>query len=158
MLIYNTLTKKKETFIPVSPGNIKIYVCGPTVYDYFHIGNARSFIMADMIRRYFEYKSFNVTYVMNLTDIDDKIINKSKEEKIAFNKVADKYTAAFFEDIEKLKTQKGKIKNVWVLEVTDGKSTSSFYITKDTRTVIKGVSIRSPQVKILGKLVFIKIS
>ena len=109
MLIYNTLTKKKETFIPVSPGNIKIYVCGPTVYDYFHIGNARSFIMADMIRRYFEYKSFNVTYVMNLTDIDDKIINKSKEEKIAFNKVADKYTAAFFEDIEKLKIRRATI-------------------------------------------------
>ena len=81
MNIYNTLTKKKEPFKPVNPGIINFYICGPTVYDYFHIGNARTFVMGDIIRRYFEYKSFNVNYVMNLTDIDDRIIKKSQEEK-----------------------------------------------------------------------------
>ncbi|MCU0414515.1 MAG: cysteine--tRNA ligase [Ignavibacteriaceae bacterium] len=80
-----------------------MYICGPTVYDYFHIGNARTFIMADIIRRYLEYKNYNVTYVMNLTDIDDKIIKKSIEEKVPASEVAKKYSDAFFEDIKRLK-------------------------------------------------------
>jgi cysteinyl-tRNA synthetase len=103
MNIYNTLTKKKENFKPIIPGSVKIYICGPTVYNLFHIGNARSFIMGDIIRKYFEYKLFNVNYIMNLTDIDDKIIRKSKEENINFNDVSLKYIYAFFEDIRKLK-------------------------------------------------------
>ena len=106
MNIYNTLTKKKEPFKPVTPGTINFYICGPTVYDYFHIGNARTFVMGDIIRRYFEYKSFNVNYVMNLTDIDDRIIKKSQDEKISFNSVTQKYIEAFFEDIENLKIKK----------------------------------------------------
>jgi cysteinyl-tRNA synthetase len=106
MNIYNTLTKKKEPFKPVTPGTINFYICGPTVYDYFHIGNARTFVMGDIIRRYFEYKSFNVNYVMNLTDIDDRIIKKSQDEKISFNSVTQKYIKAFFEDIENLKIKK----------------------------------------------------
>ncbi|MEO8398265.1 MAG: cysteine--tRNA ligase [Ignavibacteriaceae bacterium] len=106
MLIYNTFTKKKEEFKPINPPNVKMYVCGPTVYDYFHIGNARSFIMADVIRRYLEYKNYDVTFVMNLTDVDDKIIKKSNEEKIDSKHVAEKYVQAFFEDIEKLKIKK----------------------------------------------------
>jgi cysteinyl-tRNA synthetase len=80
-------------------------MCGPTVYDFFHIGNARSFIMADILRRYLEYKGFHVKYVMNLTDIDDHIIEKSIEEEIDSKVVAEKYTNAFFEDIEKLKVK-----------------------------------------------------
>lgn len=107
--IYNTLTRKKEEFIPINPPEVKIYVCGPTVYDYFHIGNARSFIMADVLRRYLEYKGYNVKYVMNLTDIDDKIIKKSIEEKILVSQVAEKYSKAFFEDLEKLKVKKASI-------------------------------------------------
>lgn len=107
--IYNTLTRKKEEFIPINPHEVKMYVCGPTVYDYFHIGNARSFIMADIIRRYFEYKGFNVKYIMNLTDIDDRIIKKSIEEKIDARIVAEKYANAFFEDIEKLKVKRADI-------------------------------------------------
>ena len=103
--IYNTLTRKKEEFIPIKPNEVKMYVCGPTVYDFFHIGNARSFIMADVLRRYLEYKGFNVQYIMNLTDIDDRIIKKSIEEKIDAKLVAEKYTNAFFEDIEKLKVR-----------------------------------------------------
>jgi cysteinyl-tRNA synthetase len=107
--IYNTLTRKKEEFIPISSNEVKIYVCGPTVYDYFHIGNARSFIMADILRRYLEYKSFHVKYIMNLTDIDDRIIKKSLEEKIDAKRVAEKYTKAFFEDIEKLKVRRADV-------------------------------------------------
>ena len=100
--IYNTLTKQKEEFKPINPPDVKIYSCGPTVYDYFHIGNARSFIMSDIIRKYLEYKGFNVKYVMNITDVEDKIIKKSNEEKIEASAVAEKYTKAFFEDNERL--------------------------------------------------------
>jgi len=106
MQIYNTLTKRKEEFIPIDPSIVKIYMCGPTVYDYFHIGNARSFIMSDIIRRYFEYKEYTVKYVMNLTDIDDRIINKSIKERMEANVVAETYAKAFFEDIKKLKVKK----------------------------------------------------
>ncbi len=100
---YNTLSKKVEEFIPLETGKVKIYMCGPTVYDYFHIGNARSFVMIDIIRRYFIYKGFEVKFVMNLTDIDDKIINKAISEGITAQEVAAKYSKAFFEDIKKLK-------------------------------------------------------
>lgn len=101
--LYNTLTKQVEEFVPLNPPNVGMYICGPTVYDYFHIGNARTFIMADIIRRYLEYKGYNVKYVMNLTDIDDKIIKKSIEEKIPAIDVAKKYSDAFFEDINRLR-------------------------------------------------------
>jgi cysteinyl-tRNA synthetase len=107
--IYNTLTKQKEEFKPLDPPNVKMYVCGPTVYDYFHIGNARSFIMSDIVRRYLEYKNFKVKYVMNLTDVDDRIIKKSNEEKIEAQAVAGKYARAFFEDINKLKIKEADV-------------------------------------------------
>lgn len=100
---YNTLTKRIEEFIPLEEGKVKIYMCGPTVYDYFHIGNARSFVMIDIIRRYFIYKGFDVKFVMNLTDIDDKIINKAISEGVSASTIAEKYSKAFFEDIQKLK-------------------------------------------------------
>jgi len=103
--LYNTLTKKIEDFVPLNPPNVGIYICGPTVYDYFHIGNARTFIMADIIRRYLEYKGYIVKFVMNLTDIDDKIIKKSIEEKIPASEIAKKYSNSFFEDIEKLRVK-----------------------------------------------------
>lgn len=100
--LYNTLTNKKEEFIPLVPNEVKMYVCGPTVYDYFHIGNARSFIMADVIRRYLEYKSFDVKFVMNITDIDDKIIKKAIEGEKEYSVVAETYANAFLEDLKKL--------------------------------------------------------
>lgn len=101
--LYNTLSRKVEEFVPLNPPNVGMYICGPTVYDYFHIGNARTFIMADIIRRYLEYKGYNVKFVMNLTDIDDKIINKSIEEKTSASEVAKRYSEAFFEDIQRLR-------------------------------------------------------
>ena len=107
--LYNTLTKKVEEFIPIDPNEVKIYMCGPTVYDYFHIGNARSFVMADMVRRYLEYKGYKVKFVMNLTDVDDKIIKKANEEKRKPSEVTNEYINAFFDDITKLKIKKANV-------------------------------------------------
>ncbi|MEJ2618558.1 MAG: class I tRNA ligase family protein, partial [Ignavibacteriaceae bacterium] len=107
--IYNTLTKQKEEFKPIDPPNVSMYVCGPTVYDFFHIGNARSFISSDIIRKYLEYKGYKVKFVMNLTDVDDKIIKKSIEEKTGTEQVAEKYIDAFFQDIGKLTVAKADV-------------------------------------------------
>ena len=107
--IYNTLKRKKEEFKPINPPNVNMYVCGPTVYDYFHIGNARSFLMADIIRKYLEYKGYNVKYVMNLTDVDDKIIKKANAEGVDTTKVTDKFISAFMEDIEQLGVKKADV-------------------------------------------------
>ena len=101
--IYNTLTKKKEIFEPIDPPEVRIYMCGPTVYDFFHIGNARSFVMADVVRRYLLYRGYKVKFVMNLTDVDDKIIKRSNEENENFTAFAEKYINAFFDDLDKLK-------------------------------------------------------
>lgn len=100
--IYNTLTRKKEDFVPLEEGKVKLYACGPTVYNYFHIGNARAFLTFDMVRRYFIYKGFAVTYVQNITDIEDKIIAQAQEEKLPFSEIAAKYTQAFLEDTQRL--------------------------------------------------------
>ncbi|MCD9251306.1 cysteine--tRNA ligase [Lactobacillus acidophilus] len=96
--IYNTLTRKKEEFKPLVPGQISMYVCGPTVYNYIHIGNARSSIAFDTIRRYFEYKGYQVKYVSNFTDVDDKMINEARAEKITVPELAEKFINAFLED------------------------------------------------------------
>ena len=106
--IYNSLTRKKEEFVPLNPQEIKIYACGPTVYDAPHIGHARSAYIFDVIRRYLTYKGFKVKFVRNVTDVDDKIINKAKEEfpgeglNSSFKKVADKYLAAYHEALKSL--------------------------------------------------------
>ncbi len=109
MYLYNTLTKKKEEFKPIDGNNVTMYVCGPTVYDYFHIGNARSFLMSDIIRKYLEYKGYNVKFAMNLTDVDDKIIKKANAEGVDASEVAKKFSEAFFEDIKKLKVKPATI-------------------------------------------------
>ena len=82
MKIYNTLTRKKEEFIPIDKNEVKMYSCGPTVYDYFHIGNERPFISFDTMRRYLEYRGYTVKFVQNFTDIDDKMINRANKEGI----------------------------------------------------------------------------
>ena len=98
MKLYNTLTRKKEDFIPITPGIVKMYACGPTVYNLFHIGNARMFIVFDVLRRYFEYRGFKVTFVQNFTDIDDKVINRANEEGVTFDVIADRYIKEYFQD------------------------------------------------------------
>lgn len=102
MKIYNTLTKSKQEFEPLEPGKVKMYVCGPTVYNYIHIGNARSVIAFDTIRRYFEYRGYDVNYVSNFTDVDDKMINEARKEHTTVEKLAERYIKAFMEDTEAL--------------------------------------------------------
>ena len=85
MKVFNTLTKKKEEFVPLEEGKVRMYVCGPTVYNYIHIGNARPMIVFDTVRRYFEYKGYDVNYVSNFTDVDDKIIKKAIEKRYGRN-------------------------------------------------------------------------
>lgn len=102
MKIYNTLTKKKEEFIPIEPGKVRMYVCGPTVYNYIHIGNARPMIVFDTVRRYMEYKGYEVNYVSNFTDVDDKIIKKAVEEGVEASVISERYIAECKKDMAAL--------------------------------------------------------
>ena len=95
MKVFNTLTNKKEEFVPIKQGEVSIYVCGPTVYDHAHIGNARPLIVFDILRRTFEYLGYKVTFVSNFTDVDDKIIKAAKEEGITEKELTDKYIKAY---------------------------------------------------------------
>ena len=100
MKIYNTLTRKKEEFVPIEPGKVRMYVCGPTVYNLIHIGNARPMIFFDTVRRYFEYKNYKVNYVSNFTDVDDKIIKKANEEGVDASVISERYIEECKKDME----------------------------------------------------------
>lgn len=100
--IYNSLTREKEAFVPLVPGHVNMYVCGPTVYDYIHIGNARPVIFFDVVRRYFEYAGFKVNYVVNFTDVDDKMIRRAAELGVTVPELAERFIAGFNEDREGL--------------------------------------------------------
>jgi cysteinyl-tRNA synthetase len=102
MIIYNTLTRKKEEFVPIDENEIKIYVCGPTVYNYFHVGNARPFVVFDTLRKYLEYRGKNVKYIQNFTDVDDKIINKAGEEGVTASEISERYIKEYYKDAEAL--------------------------------------------------------
>jgi len=102
MKLYNSLTCRKEEFVPIEPGKVKMYSCGPTVYNFFHIGNARPFIIFDTLRRYFEYRGYEVSFVQNFTDIDDKMIKRANEEGITVKELADKFIAEYFIDAKGL--------------------------------------------------------
>ena len=99
MKVFNTLTKKKEEFVPLGEGKVRMYVCGPTVYNYIHIGNARPMIVFDTVRRYFEYKGYDVNYVSNFTDVDDKIIKKAIEEQVSAQEISQRYIAECKKDM-----------------------------------------------------------
>ena len=107
--VYNTLTRQKEVFTPQEEGKVTFYVCGPTVYNYIHIGNARSAVAFDTIRRYLEYKGYEVVYVSNFTDVDDKIIKASQEEGLTPKDLADKYIAAFKEDTQQINVKEATL-------------------------------------------------
>lgn len=109
MRVYNTLTNRKEEFVPVEEGKVKIYACGPTVYNFFHIGNARPFVVFDTLRRYFKYRGYDVKFVQNFTDVDDKIINKAKEEGVSAQEVSEKYIEEYFDDASALNVLKADI-------------------------------------------------
>ncbi|MDP4108981.1 MAG: cysteine--tRNA ligase [Bacillota bacterium] len=102
MKVYNSLTRKKEEFIPLTPGEVKMYSCGPTVYNYFHMGNARPFIIFDVLRRYLEYCGLKVTFVQNFTDIDDKVIKRANEEGTTYDKISERYIEEYFTDAKGL--------------------------------------------------------
>ena len=102
MKIYNTMTKYKEEFVPLEPGKVKMYACGPTVYNYFHLGNARPFITFDTMRRYLEYRGYQVEFCQNFTDIDDRMIDSANKEGITVRELADRYIAEYYVDADKL--------------------------------------------------------
>ncbi|WP_087065105.1 cysteine--tRNA ligase [Intestinibacillus massiliensis] len=102
MKLFNTLTRQKDEFVPITPGEVKMYSCGPTVYNFFHVGNARPFIVFDLLRRYFEYRGYKVEFVQNFTDIDDKVIAKANEEGVTYDVIADRYIKEYYVDAEGL--------------------------------------------------------
>lgn len=109
MKLYNTLKRQKEEFVPIEENKVKMYVCGPTVYNYFHIGNARPFLIFDTFRRYLEYRGYEVTYVQNFTDVDDKIIKKANEENVSSNEIAKRYIKEYFKDADGLGIKRADI-------------------------------------------------
>ena len=135
MKIYNTLSKRKEEFVPLEEGKVKMYVCGPTVYNFIHIGNARPMIAFDTVRRYFEYKGFEVNFVSNFTDVDDKIIKKAIEEGVSADEISKRYIAECKKDMEAMnvkpatKKKKKKKKTERFITVQESlKVTESFRI------------------------------
>ena len=119
MKLYNTLTKQKEEFVPVHEGKVGMYVCGPTVYNYIHIGNARPMIVFDTVRRYFEYKNYDVNYVSNFTDVDDKIIKKANEEGVTAEEISQRYIAECKKDMDGMNIEPAT-KNPLATEEIDG--------------------------------------
>lgn len=109
MKLYNTMTQQKEEFVPIEEGKVRMYACGPTVYNYIHVGNARPIIMFDVLRRYFEYRGYDVTFVQNFTDVDDKIIKRANEEGITSAEVAEKYIKEYFTDAHALGVKEATI-------------------------------------------------
>ncbi len=109
MKIFNTLTRQKDEFIPINEGEVKIYACGPTVYNYIHIGNARPLCVFDVLRRYFEWRGYKVTFVQNFTDIDDKLIRKANEEGITVKEVAERYIKEFWVDAKGLNVREATV-------------------------------------------------
>lgn len=104
--IFNTLTRQKEDFIPLKEGEVSMYVCGPTVYDLIHIGNARTFVSFDTVRRYLEYRGYNVKYIQNFTDIDDKMISRANNDGISVKELGDKYIAEYYKDADAMQIER----------------------------------------------------
>ncbi len=109
MKIFNTLTRSKDDFVPLNEGEVKIYACGPTVYNYIHIGNARPLCVFDVLRRYFEWRGYNVNFVQNFTDIDDKLIRKANEEGITVPEVAERFIGEFWTDAKGLNVKEATV-------------------------------------------------
>ncbi len=109
LVLYNDLTRRKEPFEPLVPGEVRFYVCGPTVYDYFHIGNARPFIVFDVLRRYLIHKGYRVTYVQNFTDVDDKMIRRAEEMGLSLGELAERFIEAYYEDADALGIRRADI-------------------------------------------------
>lgn len=109
MKVFNTLTRKKEEFVPLQSGIVNMYVCGPTVYNFFHIGNGRTFIVFDTVRRYFEYRGYKVNFVQNFTDIDDKMIKRANEENITVKELGDRFIEEYYKDADALNIERATV-------------------------------------------------
>ncbi|MBU5485010.1 cysteine--tRNA ligase [Clostridium sp. MSJ-11] len=109
MKLYNTLTRKKEEFIPINPNQVNMYVCGPTVYNFFHIGNGRTFIVFDTIRKYLEYRGYKVNFIQNFTDIDDKMIKRANEDEITVKELGDRFIEEYYKDADGLNIKRATV-------------------------------------------------
>jgi cysteinyl-tRNA synthetase len=105
---FNTLSRSKEEFVPLEPGKVRMYTCGPTVYNYAHIGNYRAYIFEDLLRRYLKYRGYKVIQVMNITDVDDKTIRGSMSEGVSLREFTERYKKAFFEGLEYLNIERAE--------------------------------------------------
>lgn len=153
MKIYNTMTRKKEEFVPIREGKVGIYVCGPTVYDYIHIGNARPMIVFDTLRRYLTYKGYEVNYVSNFTDVDDKIIKRANEEGVDASVISERYIAEAKKDMAALNVQEATTHPQATQEIPDMIALVETLIEKGYAYEVNGtVYFRTRQFKEYGKL------
>ena len=153
MKIYNTLSKSKQEFVPLEEGKVKMYVCGPTVYNFIHIGNARPMIVFDTVRRYFEYKGYEVNYVSNFTDVDDKIIKKANEEGVTSEEISERYIAECKKDMEGMNVKPATTHPLATKEIDGMIEMINQLIDKDHAYEKKGtVYFRTRSFKQYGKL------
>ena len=153
MKILNTLTRRKEEFVPINEGKVGIYVCGPTVYDYIHIGNARPMIVFDTLRRYLEYKGYDVKYVSNFTDVDDKIIKRANEEGVDASVISERYIAEVKKDMAALNVREATTHPKATEEIPDMIEMVKTLIEKDYAYEVNGtVYFRTRKFKDYGKL------
>lgn len=144
MKLYNSLTRKKEEFIPIEEGKVGMYNCGPTVYNYIHVGNARPLVVFDTLRRFFIYKGYDVKFVVNFTDIDDKLINKANQEKTTVKNIAKRYIEAFLEDATGL--------NIYEYDTINPKATD--YIP-EMIDFIGGLEKRAQHITLMGMFILV---
>lgn len=153
MKIYNTLTRKKEEFVPIEPGKVKIYACGPTVYNFIHIGNARPICVFDTLRRYFEWRGYDVRFVQNFTDIDDKLIKRANEENTTVPEIAAKYIAEYMTDAKGLGVKEATVHPKATETIDEIISVISTLVEKGFAYASEGsVYFRSRRFKEYGKL------
>lgn len=144
--LYNTMTRSKEVFKPLVDQQVSMYVCGPTVYNYIHIGNARSVIAFDTIRRYLEYRGYQVRFVSNFTDVDDKMIKAAQAENITVPELAERYIAAFKEDVQALNVEPATVNPRATENITDIIAFVADLIEKITPTLWRATCITGPVV------------
>lgn len=153
MKIFNTLTKKKEDFVPIEEGKVRMYVCGPTVYNLIHVGNARPMIVFGTVRRYFEYKGYDVNYVSNFTDVDDKIIKRANEEGVSTEEISKRYIAECKKDMEAMNVKPATTHPLATEEIDGMIDMISTLIEKGYAYVVNGtVYFRTSAFKSYGKL------
>ncbi|EGD51263.1 cysteinyl-tRNA synthetase [Thermoanaerobacter ethanolicus JW 200] len=153
MKLYNTLSRTKEELEPLNDKIVNMYVCGPTVYNYIHIGNARAFIVFDTVRRYLEYKGYKVNYVQNFTDIDDKIIKRAQEENVTTKEVAEKYIDEYFKDADNLGIKRATVHPKATEHIEDIIEFIKILIDKGYAYVVNGnVYFETAKFKDYGKL------